>query len=62
MNLQEYRDKDGNPAKYWEEAADLYEGLLDYEHFSILPLISIYSSLGEYKKAEKKNSRKYRRL
>ena len=56
LNLQGYRDKDGNPARYWEEAADLYEGLLEYEHFSILPLISIYSSLGEYKKAERKAS------
>ncbi len=56
LNLQGYRDKDGNPAEYWKEAADLYEELLEYEHFNILPLISIYSGLGEYKKAERKAS------
>ncbi len=37
---------------YWQEATALYEKLLEEDHRCIIPLISLYSLMGEYEKAE----------
>lgn len=56
LNMQGWRKKGEVPNIFWEEAAKLYEEILPYDQACIIPLISVYSSLGEHKKAEKKAS------
>ena len=50
----DHKDDDFNP--YLEEAAALYEKLLPEDEACIIPLLSIYSQLGEAEKAVKKAS------
>ena len=54
LNKQGWNHIGENPNKFWEEAALLYEELLEHNQSSIIPLLSIYAELGEYEKAEKK--------
>ena len=54
LNKEGWNHRGEMPNKFWEEAASLYEELLEYEPNSIIPLLSIYGELGEYEKAEKK--------
>ncbi len=56
LNMQGWRKKGEVPNIFWEEAAKLYEEILPYDQSCIISLISVYSSLGEHKKAEKKAS------
>lgn len=56
LNKQGWKKKGEVPNVFWEEAAKLYEELLPYDQSCIIPLISIYSNLGKYEKAEKKAS------
>lgn len=56
LNMQGWRKKGEVPNIFWEEAAKLYEEILPYDQSCIIPLISVYSNLGEHKKAEKKAS------
>ncbi len=56
LNMQGWRKKGEVPNIFREEAAKLYEEILPYDQSCIIPLISVYSSLGEHKKAEKKAS------
>ncbi len=56
LHKQGWKKKGEAPNIFWEEAAELYEELLPYDQSCIIPLISIYSCLGEHKKAEKKAS------
>lgn len=56
LNMQGWKNKGEVPNTFWEKAAKLYEELLAHDQSCIIPLISIYSNLGEHKKAEKKAS------
>ena len=56
LNMQGWKKKGEVPNIFWEEAAKLYEELLAHDQSCIIPLISIYSNLGEHKNAEKKAS------
>lgn len=56
LQKQGWKNKGEVPNIFWEEAAKLYEELLPHDQSCIIPLISIYSSLGKYEKAEKKAS------
>lgn len=56
LNMQGWRKKGEVPNIFWEEAAKLYEEILPYDQSCIISLISVYSGLGEHKKAEKKAS------
>ncbi len=56
LNKQGWNYHEDKPNKYWKEAALLYEELLEQDKTCIVPLISIYSELGECEKAEKKAS------
>ena len=56
LNMQGWRKKGEVPNIFWEEAAKLYEEILPYDQSCIIPLISVYSNLGDHKKAEKKAS------
>ncbi len=49
-----YTSKEGRYTNiYWEEAVIIYEKLLENDNVYIIPLISLYSLVGEYDKAEK---------
>lgn len=49
-----YEKKDGKYTNdYWEEAVFLYEELLETDNSHIVPLISLYSLMGEYELAKK---------
>ncbi len=54
LNKQGWQKNGEVPNVFWEEAATLYEELLVHDRSSIIPLLSIYSMLGEHEKAEKK--------
>lgn len=54
LNKEGWNHRGEKPNEFWEEAASLYEDLLEYEPNCIIPLLSIYGELGEYEKAEKK--------
>ncbi len=56
LNMQGWKKKGEVPNIFWEEAAKLYDELLAHDQSCIIPLISIYSNLGEHKNAEKKAS------
>lgn len=56
LNIQGWKKNGEVPNIFWEEAAKLYEELLAHDQSCIIPLISIYSMLGEHEKAEKKAS------
>lgn len=45
--------KNGIPNVYWKEAASIYEEVLKQDRRSIIPLISLYSLLGENENAER---------
>lgn len=54
LHKQGWICKDETPNMYLKEAAILYEGLLAFDQSCIVPLISVYSMLKEYEKAEQK--------
>ncbi len=56
LNKQGWNHQEDKPNAYWEEAAFLYEGLLEQNSSCVVPLISIYSMLGKHELAEKKAS------
>lgn len=56
LNRQGWNHKGEKPNKSWEEAAQLYEELMETDSSCIVPLLSIYSELGEKEKAVKKAS------
>lgn len=57
LNMQGSKNKCDVPNIFLEEAAKLYEELLAHDQSCIIPLLSIYSMLGEHEKAEKKASK-----
>ena len=57
LNMQDSKNKCDVPNIFLEEAAKLYEELLAHDQSCIIPLLSIYSMLGEHEKAEKKASK-----
>lgn len=56
LHKQGWKNKGELPNIFWEEAAKLYEELLPHDRSCIIPLLSVYSSLGKYEKAEQKAS------
>ncbi len=54
LNRQGWNHKGDTPNVYWEEAARLYEEMVEVEANSIIPLLSIYSELGDKDKAVKR--------
>ena len=54
LNRQGWNHKGETPNVFWEESAKLYEELVEAEPTSIIPLLSIYSELGEKDRAVKK--------
>lgn len=57
LNMQGWRKKGEVPNIFREEAAKLYEEILPYDQSCIIPLISVYSSLGERKKSREEGIR-----
>lgn len=56
LNKQGWNHKGEVPNESWEEAAMLYEDIMEVDSSCIVPLLSIYSELGEKEKAVKKAS------
>ncbi len=54
LNKQGWNHCEDKPNVYWEEAALLYEGLLEHDSSCVIPLISIYSMLDKHEMAVKK--------
>ena len=52
LHKQGWKNKGKEPNIFWEEAAKLYEKLLPHDQSCIIPLLSVYSCLGKYEKAE----------
>lgn len=56
LNKEGWNHKGEQPNRYWEEAASLYEELMEGDNSCIIPLMAIYNEIGEYAKAVKKAS------
>ena len=56
LHKQGWKNKGKEPNIFWEEAAKLYEKLLPHDQSCIIPLLSVYSCLAKYEKAEQKAS------